>query len=225
MIYTSGLPPFDVEKPMLVPWQSSALLMMEESDHIGEIKLNEARGFLTISDQGEITYFNRYRKKIDLDPAILADLKKMKLPQASVFDGGYLRNKTHKICSLYLFDILIFEGKKVHWPFSERMAFVDKHIKITKQVWRPFRTTKFIHEFGAMLKGVSPLVKEAAKVYQIDAELLNGFVEGFVIKSLDGKHGFPNAVKKSPHFAKIRKIDVLKKDKVWLLPVEGQEES
>ena len=198
--------------------------MLERGGYIGEIKLNEARGWLTVSDQGQITYFNRYRKQVELSPEILADLKKMKLPRASVFDGGYLRNKTHKVCSLYLFDILILEGKKVHKPFRERMAFIDKTIKITKQVWRPLRTEKFIHEFGAMLKGVAPIVKKAAEVYQIDAELLNGFVEGFVIKNLDGKHGFPNTCKKSPYFAKIRKMDVLKKDKVWLIPVEGQEE-
>jgi hypothetical protein len=225
MAYESGFPLFDVEKPMVIPWKSEALLNMEQSgDYVAELKLNEARGFLTVGVDGTIKYYNRHRKWKDLDPQIMKDLQKMNLPKASVFDGGYLVNKTHKLCSLYLFDVLILEGVKVFKPFAERVKLLDKMIKVTKQVWRPVRTADFVMDFSAQLRGVSPLVERAAKLYKVDPTTLNGFVEGFVLKDLKARHSFPSGVKKTSSFFKLRKVDVLGKDKVWILPVEDNEQ-
>lgn len=203
MTYCGGFPNFSIEKPISIPWKSDQLLSMEESgEYVAELKLNEHRGFITTDENGVPTFFS-YRGP---EPKDVPALEGVSLPPCSVFDGGHLFRKDFG-SRLWIFDVLILEGKKVRRPFEERKALRDHHVSPSSTVWLPFSTSSFVREFQDMLNGRSKLIHQASEAY--DFPDLAPFIEGFVIKRKDARPCFPRSKRETASSFKLRIADVI----------------
>jgi len=215
MKYTGGFPDFSIEKPMPMVWPS-AKVALEERQASGryeaELKLNEHRGFLTIDENGEPTFYTyRYSTPIKLTGPVMEHVKRLNLPPCSVFDGGHFyRLAFSKNSYLWIFDVLVLNGERVTLGWEQRRELRDQLFKPDKYIWVPLRTDTFATEFEAMLSGTSLLIKQAALQYGVPYNLLVKEIEGLVIKRKDSKLRFPRTKIESPSYIKVRIADVNK---------------
>jgi hypothetical protein len=212
MTYKGGFPRFSIEKPFPVFWPSGKELLEQRQasgDYEAELKLNEHRGFITIDDKGEPTFFSyRHDNPIKLRGPALDHLKAMDLPPGSVFDGGHFSKLTvSKNSHLWIFDVLVLGGEQVVWTWGERRAWLDANIKPDPFIWVPLKTEDFVGEFQRMLNGDSLLVKQAALRYGIPYEMLVKEIEGLVLKRKSSKLTFPSSKKEVSSYFKLRLVD------------------
>lgn len=210
MDYKSGQPKFSVEKPKKIIWGNEMLQVLQDSERfIGEFKLDEHRGQLCFEANGKINFYSYRGGTYDVDPALKEILRSFNIPEGSVFDGGFLKlKKLGDLPYLYIFDVLVYDGKKVWKKFGERRKFLHSIFHTKDRLCLPPAVTNFIEEFKKLQEGKSELAREMAKSFNIEYKLLEPLIEGFVIKDINGVHGFPQSVKKSNNFYKLRLQDI-----------------
>lgn len=219
-MYKGGFPTFSIEKPMSVPWKSKVLMDTQMSDkYMAELKLNEHRGFLCIDESGKASFHSHRGPSTNspINGLALEYVESLNLPKSSIFDAGHFSRKEFSNESrIWLMDILLIDGQKVRLPHAERVKLRDQLFKQSKYVWIPLSTTNFLIEFQNMLKGSSPLIRQASEVYAIPYEILVKEIEGLVIKMNSGLHSFPVNKKEVPEFLKLKIVDVFDKSKDWV---------
>ena len=217
MFYVAGKPQFADEKPLKIPWNSEFLHKIQASgDYTAELKLDDHRGFLSIGKDGKIDFWSRRGSKVSLDKEILDNLKQMSLPKGLVLDGGLFKRKEFG-SRLWLFDILIIKGNKILDVFEKRRKLLENIVIPTNYIWVPEQTNTFIPEFSDILKKKSSLIQNSSIKYGFDCKLLEKFIEGLVIKKLDGKLSYPWVTKETSNFFKLRKADCTTSSKQMIL--------
>lgn len=226
MDYNGGLPPFDVEKPMMIPWASEYLQRIASSgDYLAEYKLNEHRSFLTTNTKKEVTMFSRYRKVLNPTKEAIIELQNLKLPPNTVFDGGhYKHSKISQQSRIWLFDVLVYHGQKVRLPWVERRKLLEELIpRNLKHIWISPLIEDFLSVFSDLIQKRTPRFDPIFKKAGIDRNTILPEIEGLVIKRKDGLLSFPSKCRETPNFYKLRLIDIPKNYRSWVVPVKVKE--
>ncbi len=210
MDYEKGQPKFSVSKPKKI-YQGPMLEMLQDTERfISQFKLDEHRGHLCHEKGGAINFYSYRGGAYDVDEE-LQEIIRSSIPECSVLDSGFLKlKKLGDKPYLYSFDILVLEGEKVWNPLRERLTIMSDLFETQGRFLCPLQVKNFVEEFALLAKGESKLARKMAKLYNIKYELLEPLIEGFVIKDLDGKHEFPQSVKKTNNQYKLRLQDMLK---------------
>ena len=146
-----------------------------------------------------------------VDEELRETIRSFNLPRCSVFDSGFLKlKKLGEKPYLYVFDVLAYDGKYVYKKHKDRSEFLNSLFETKDRFLRPIQVENWMEEFECLMKGDSKLAREIAQSYNIEYDLLKPLIEGFVIKDANGIHSFPQSVKKSSNFYKIRLEDVSK---------------
>ena len=194
--YKGGYPVFGIEKPNNTPYSPLTLdIIQEQQDsgkYYGELKLNEKRSFICIDAKGKATvYTYRHDRPTLIHGDALERIEAMELPPLTVLDGGHLFRKDLKESKLWIFDLLIWDGREVHEGALDRAEILDDHITTDTVIWRPFRTETWLREFENMMQDKSSLIKKAALAYGVPYEYLRGLIEGLVMKDKKGRLSYP----------------------------------
>lgn len=214
MGYTKGKPLFSIEKPTKIVYGNEMLDLIEMSGrYIAELKIDEKRGMLCIEEGGNTSFWGYRGNKYPVDDELKETIRSFELPEKTILDGGFLKLKNlGDKPYLYIFDILVYDGEYVWDNFGKRNQWMNEMFETRDRFLRPIQITDFIEEFEALYRGESKLAEKVAQEYNIEYKLLEPLLEGFVLKDLNGTHGFPHGVKKSNNFYKLRRQDVIKGD-------------
>jgi hypothetical protein len=218
--YTGGKPKFGIEKPLVIPWATDKLIDMQNSGRwIAELKIDEDRGFICTDAQGKPSYYSHRNDSPTTMTGKVFD--GVVLPPLSVFDGGHVYSKDlNRESRIYLFDVLVIEGQKLHMTFEERTALLRHTVTPSRHIWLSWQSKDFIQDFRNLLNGQYQLIETVAKLWGIPVPFLKKITEGFVIKNLDAKPAFPaGKIAETPASFKLRINDVLPSQRTWLKPV------
>lgn len=196
MIYKNGYPGFSIEKPTNFPYHPTTVSYIKNRQasgiYYGELKLNEARSFICVDEQGKVTvYTYRHQRPTKIYGDAINKLEAMDIPPCTVLDGGHLWRTQLKESKLWIFDVLIWDGQEVRVTSLERSKMLDECIITDETLWRPLKTDKWLKEFEKMILGKSPLIKKAALQYGIPLADLQLLIEGLVMKDKDYVLSYP----------------------------------
>jgi hypothetical protein len=191
---------FSIEKPSYMPFLREYLVDRQGSgEWYGEIKLNEHRCFIVMDEKGiSIRGYKDPNVSLKMAPEAISDLKSMRIHPGTVFDGGYVKRSEIGEVRLWIFDVLMKDGRRVDLSCDERCDLRDSIITPTNHVWMPMRTEKWISEFDRMLKNPTALIRRNAMQCGISVEKFYPLVEGMVMKKKTSRLTFPRSVRSLP---------------------------
>lgn len=212
MDYTKGKPNFSVEKPVKIIYGNDMLDFLQDTERFtGQFKLDEHRGQLCIDENNDVSHYSYRGGAFDVDEELVETVRSFDLPRRTILDSGFLKlKKLGDKPYLYVFDILVLDGEKVWSKLEDRLSLMYNLIETKERFLVASQVKNFVKEFELLMKNESKLAEQMAKDYNIDFQLLKPLIEGFVIKDLNGVHSFPQSVKKSNNFYKLRLQDLPK---------------
>lgn len=201
---------FSIEKPAYMPFLKDRLLPIQKSgEWYGEIKLNEHRSFIIVDDRGDVS-IRSYRdlsKPLFVNCAAIQDLKKMKLPKESVFDGGYVNRRSFGELRIWIFDVLMLRGKRLSAICLDRRNMRNDLIDPGPRIWLPASTDKWLDSFEKMLNGGSYLSNKNALQCGCNKDQFFQLVEGIVVKRKTSQlHYFPTVKNLPASYFKLLRI-------------------